>query len=344
MNAEVSVPPEFNVTGQDYAERGHFRFEGPLIDIHAHVMVTRPADQPTGPPSGSGPDASIDQAVALVNIACDFGIVQTLSMCLPDDIPWLRQRLGEAMLFNGVIGMRTVAESADAAYQMLDRYLELGVKAIKFWAAPRGRDRGLVVDAPWRMEAVRRASAAGIRLVMVHIGDPDAWFRTVYADASQFGTKADQYDGLRRMLELFPDMNWLAAHMGGDSEHPEHLEELLEKYPHLYFDTSATKWVVREVSPRRDAYRRLMGRFPERFLFGTDLVTRHHLLPEHYTSRYWCQRTLWESSWEGPSPIADPDYLANPEAPLPKLAGLNLPLEILEKLYFRNAARLLNLP
>ena len=28
----------------------------------------------------------------------------------------------------------------------------------------------------------------------------------------------------------------------------------------------------------------------------------------HYVSRYWTQRTLWESDWEGRSPIADPDY------------------------------------
>ena len=43
-------------------------------------------------------------------------------------------------------------------------------------------------------------------------------------------------------------------------------------------------------------------------MFGTDLVTRHHLTREHYVSRYWCQRTLWESTWAGPSPIADADY------------------------------------
>ena len=39
--------------------------------------------------------------------------------------------------------------------------------------------RGLFVDAPWRIEAARRARAAGVRVVMVHVGDPDAWFRTV---------------------------------------------------------------------------------------------------------------------------------------------------------------------
>src|SRR5262249_39658747 len=216
------------------------------------------------------------------------------SMCPADDIAALRERFGARLGFNGSIAKK-LDEPDDAAYRLLDRFLERGVEMIKFWAAPRGRERGLLLDTPWRIEAAKRAQAAGIRIIMVHVSDPDAWFRTVYADAGKFGTKADQYRPLERMLEMFPDMMWIGAHMGGDAEHPDHLEALLERYPHLHFDTSATKWQVREVSPRRDAIHDLICRHPDRFLFGTDLVTRHGLPREHYTSRYWCQPTLWES-------------------------------------------------
>ncbi len=337
------VPPEHNVTGIDYADRGHFRYTGPLLDIHSHVMVARPGDPPTGPPSGTGPGASLESAETMLAVAAQFGIRQTYSMCPPDDIPLLRDRFGPALGFNGPISKKTADEPDDAAYQLLDRYLELGVEIIKFWAAPRGRERGLFVDAPWRIEAARRARAAGIRLFMVHVADPDAWFRTVYADAAKFGTKAQQYHGLERMLEMFPDVTWIGAHMGGDAEHPDHLQALLEKYPHLYLDTSATKWQVREVSARRDAVGGLLCRYPERFLFGSDLVTRHGLPREHYVSRYWCQRMLWESAWEGLSPIADPDYVAAAGAPAtPLLRGLALPGEVLQKVYWDNARRLLN--
>ena len=64
------------------------------------------------------------------------------------------------------------------------------------------------------------------------------------------------------MLQLFPDVTWIGAHMGGDPEHPDHLEGLLERYPNLHFDTSATKWQVREVSPRSEAIRGLIVRYP----------------------------------------------------------------------------------
>ena len=77
-------------------------------------------------------------------------------------------------------------------------------------------------------------------------------------------------------------------------------------------------------------------------LFGSDLVTRHDLPRGHYVSRYWCQRTLWESEWEGRSPIADPDFAATDGGPpTPPLRGLGLPPDVLRLVYHDNARRIL---
>jgi predicted TIM-barrel fold metal-dependent hydrolase len=341
----TTAAPEYNVTGIDYSDRSHFHYHGPLVDFHSHVMVTRPGDPQSGPPLGTGPGASIEQAELMFDVAAEFGITQIVTMCQADDIPPLRARFDDRLVFNGMIGKKSVEEPDEEAFRNLDRLLELGVKMVKLWSAPRGRERGLFVDAPWRIEALRRARAAGIRLVMVHVADPDVWFQTMYADVAKFGTKPDQYMGLERLMNLFPDLIWIGAHMAGDPEHPEHLHALLEKYPNFHIDTSATKWVVREVSPRAAPLRELICRYPDRFLFGSDLVTRHHLLRDHYVSRYWCQRTLWESAWEGSSPIADPDYKPGAGQPAtPILRGLHLPDDVLDAVYYHNAQRLLNLP
>src|SRR5262249_13193106 len=150
--------------------------------------------------------------------------------CPPEDIPPLRQRFGDRIGFNGSI-LKKPDEPDEVAYQLLDRFLEQSVPMLKFWAAPRGHERGLFVDAPWRGGAARHAPAPGVRVIAVHVGDPDHWFRTVYADTAKFGTKQAQYTGLVRLMEEFPDLTWIGAHMGGDPEHPDHLEALLERHP-----------------------------------------------------------------------------------------------------------------
>lgn len=327
--------PDYNATGQDFGRREHLGYSGPpVIDVHAHVTMTKPDESAEGASTA---------AELMLAAAAEFGIGRTYSMCPPHDIAPLRERLGTAIAFNGMISKKP-DEPNDAAYRTLDRFLEAGVEMVKLWAAPRGRDRGLRLDTPWRVEAIRRARAAGVRVVMVHVGDPDAWWAHTYQDAAKFGTKADQYPPLRKMIELFPDLTWIGAHMGGDPEHPDHLERLLEEFPQLHFVTSATKWQVREVSRHRDAIRSLVCRHPGRFLFGSDLVTGHELAREHYVSRYWCQRTLWESAWSGPSPINDPDYVPGEgEEPRPALRGVDLPGDVLEKVYSGNARRILGL-
>jgi predicted TIM-barrel fold metal-dependent hydrolase len=343
--SEPTTPPEYNVTGHDYGRREHFTYSGPpIIDIHTHVTMTSPEDKAAGPAGGWGAEGSTDSAEMMLDVAASFGIGLTVTMCPPQDIAPLRARLGDRLFFNGMISKKKIDDPDDEAYRTLDRFLEAGVKIVKLWSAPRGRERGLLVDAPWRLEALRRAWKAGVRIVMVHVGDPDVWWTHTYTDIAKYGTKADQYEPFLRTVELFPEFAWIGAHMGGDPEHPDHLEAMLERCPNLYLDTSATKWQVREVSPRGEAIRSLIVRHPTRFLFGSDLVTRHGLTREHYVSRYWCQRTLWESTWVGQSPIRDPDYAPGAStAATPTLRGIGLPAEVLRRVYVENAARLLGL-
>ena len=166
MRVDSDKLPDHNVTGVDYADRGHFRYRGHLIDIHAHVVLTRATDPPkwsTKRRTWGNRRSSRVHAGA----TADFGVLRTYSMCLPEDIPILRERFGEQIAFNGPI-QKKLDEPDEAAYKLLDQYLEQEVEIIKFWAAPRGRDRGLFVDTPWRIEAGTPAQAAGVRIVMVH--------------------------------------------------------------------------------------------------------------------------------------------------------------------------------
>src|SRR5262249_25382543 len=155
-------------TGIAYADRRHFRYAGPIIDVHAHVTMTHPNEPRDGWPGGSGREGSYAQAETMLEAARQFGITRTFTMCPPQAIPPWREGVGARLGSTGPVH-RKPDEPDDAAYRQLDQFLEQGVEIIKFWGPPRISDMGLPVDAPWRLEVVRRARAAGVRVFMVHI-------------------------------------------------------------------------------------------------------------------------------------------------------------------------------
>jgi predicted TIM-barrel fold metal-dependent hydrolase len=128
------------------------------------------------------------------------------------------------------------------------------------------------------------------------------------------------------------------AHMGGDPENLDHLRQLLDAHPNLCLDTSATKWVTRELSLRVDQARRFFIDYADRLLFGTDLVPFKEPHPLHYASRYWTLQKLFETDYRGDSPIYDADACGPAH-----LNGLDLPDEVLRKIYHLNAERLLRI-
>ena len=113
-------PPEHNRTGIDFGDRAHLRYGGPpLLDIHAHVVRTRPEGAPAGEPP-----TSLAQAEAMLAVAEDFGVGRVWTMCPPEDIPELRARFGPRLGFTGSIAKRAADAPDDEPYRLLDRFLE----------------------------------------------------------------------------------------------------------------------------------------------------------------------------------------------------------------------------
>lgn len=317
------------------------------IDAHAHI---------------NGAEAAV-----IYREARDlYGAVATYSQTQLAQAEGVRAVLGDSVRF---VAIPDYASGDPDAHRQgfldnIGRWHELGARMVKFWCAPRGRDFGremgdptlLTLDNPWRRRQMDRAASLGM-MFMAHIADPDTWFATKYADASVYGTKADQYEPLRRLARAY-DVPWLIAHMGGWPEDLEFLTRLLDEHPQFILDTSACKWMVRELSKHpRAALLAFLDRFEGRILFGTDIVTTDaHLTDEEgprgmgrqasgedeafelYASRYWAYRTLLETDYVGESPIADPDLaLVEPskydETAAPALRGHALPASTLRTLY-----------
>lgn len=218
--------------------------------------------------------------------------------------------------------------------QLVRNAAAAGARLIKMWFAPRFFDRHDVRMHDPLLDPVFEEISRQKLGVLVHVADPDRWFERVYTDVERYGTKADQYEQLTARLRAHPDIPILVAHMGGNPEHLDDLGALLDEYPNMYVDTSATRWIVRELGKQPEAARAFFARYKERILFGTDQVAIDDPEQFRYTSRYWIHQLFWETDVVCPLPIDDDDA----DGP-PMLRGINLPADILPWIYYRNAER-----
>jgi len=221
----------------------------------------------------------------------------------------------------------------------LEMFYNIGSRIIKFHVAPGTMAaRKMRLDSPELRPVIKEAVARGMML-MSHVGDPDTWYAKKYTDVAKFGTREEHYAMWEGLLTEYRDHPWLGAHLGGNPENLPRLQSLLDRYPNLYLDCSATRWMAREVSARRDATREFIIRNADRILFGSDQVSGDDRGFDFLSSRFWTHRKLWETGYVGPAPIMDPDL---PPDQQPLLRGLTLPDEVLQKLYHDNGVALLN--
>jgi predicted TIM-barrel fold metal-dependent hydrolase len=333
------------------------KLDYPIIDAHSHIRG--------------------NQAVKIYDEAArHHGIGLTYSMTPLNEIDLIRAHLGEKIEFIAIpdFSSKDRRHSVGRGYaELIPQFKSHGAKIVKFWNAPRIYDSEDVpfVSSPFRLNAPERIACMKVAIdlgmiFMVHIGDPNTWFSAKYKDVNRYGTKDQQYEDLEEVVSKFQSP-WIAAHMGGYPEDLNFLSGLLERNKNLYLDCSATKWIVRELSKHTpEATREFFTRWKGRILFGSDIVTgdAHLTVSENssemeskasnpndaydlYASRYWALRTLLETDYVGPSPIADPDlHLVNPQkfTPLdaPTLRGCKLSPEVLRALYHDTARTLLN--
>jgi len=302
---------EPNQLGLDFRfEAARLPWPGPIIDGHIHI---------------SGTSATR----TLMDVARVYNIERFWSQTPLEEVDTLRAEFGDRFEFiaipNYAFRDRGEAFMTDW-FTRLDGFRERGVRIAKFWAAPRGRDfhESIRLDHPTRKAAIKHAVSLGM-MIMVHVADPDTWFSTHYKDHRRYGTKASHYEPLRQLLSDYPHVPCLAAHLAGDPENIDHLQELLDLHPNLYMDISATKWMVRELSLRASRFAAFCRQNPGRVLWGTDnVVAEANNNFELYASRYWAMRALMESNYQGASPIVDPDLsLVDPRLPVNSTARMN---------------------
>lgn len=321
IESEAIKRPEHNRTGVDFrAPMPRPKVRGSVIDCHVHLLAAR---------HGRG----------FFEAARHYGIDLFLTMTPLDEALTLARDWPGRLQFIAIPYWRqTGPRFMDEWLRCIEGFYNLGSRVAKFWMAPPAvGERGWRLDSPQFRRLLREARDRGMA-IMTHVGDPQTWYDTKYADAGKYGTRDEHYRMWENVLEEFADWPWLAAHLAGNPEDLPRLQRLLDRYPKLRLDCSATRWMAREISKRRDEAREFFIRNQDRILFGTDQVSGDGRGFDFLASRFWSHRKLWETAYIGPSPIWDPDL---PEDQQPMVRGLALPDECLQKLYHDNAVKFL---
>lgn len=224
----------------------------------------------------------------------------------------------------------------------------------------------LAVDDPRLDPVFERAGELGLP-VLIHSGDPQAFFRPPTRDNERYDELAAHpswsfhgrreggapwpswqqvFDQFERRVARHPQTTFLGAHFGNAPEEPDTVERMLDAYPNLYVETGARIPELGRHPPER--MRALFVRHADRILFGTDFqIGEDGSLvlgsagrrpdPESRVPFFYQAHFRWlESADRGlahPTPIQG-DWTID---------GIELPRDVLERVYWRNAARLFDI-
>jgi predicted TIM-barrel fold metal-dependent hydrolase len=233
---------------------------------------------------------------------------------------------------------------AQLSVDRLERMVERGACGIKFWKdlglSVRDRRGDLLrVDDERLAPIFEKAAELGVP-VMFHTADPSAFFRPIDASNERYEELAAHPDwsfhGAQygkeellaqrdRVLKRHPGTTFVCAHMAESGENLSYVSRLLEENRNVLVDISAR---TPELGRQPYSARRFFLHFADRILFGTDLP------PESPMYRLYFRFLESEDEYfEYPSHASRQGRW--------NICGLNLPDDVLERVYRTNALKLL---
>lgn len=295
----------------------------PRVDVHTHI----------------GNDwKTLDDVMALreairQRLRADLAMCFSLGPAEPPDMAELRKRYHGRIQF--CISDFTIEDGLRFSPQDLVHWQKEGVMGFKFYP---GWQRGVQIDLAANDPVFDKMEQIGMVAASVHTSNPCGTYgrRTEwFAEPVEFWRQQRAWENVLkkhpRMVVVNAHMLWLCY----SDEQLDCLRYMLTTYPRLHVDLATTPVFFHAVG--RENLREFMIEYADRILFGTDMASKWFVptldakfpkisekVPQY--QRYF---EFLETDKELPSGLKDEQ----------KMRGLALPLDVLEKIYFRNAMR-----
>ena len=276
----------------------------------------------------------------------------------------VKHRLKDKFEFFANVSWKRVEEPGWGEFEAdrFEREVGFGAKGIKFFKAmglgARDADDKLIHIDDARFDPIMDRAAKLNAVVAIHVGDPKAFFEPptpqnerydelkLAPDWSFYGQDypplMELWKQTERLVTHHPATTFLFIHLGM-AEDIDYMEKLLDAHPNVYLDTAAR---VPEFGRHPvDKVRRFFTKFQDRILFGTDLsispghwqlgsVSENPVGPDDAVKFYQAHFRFFETDEKNidhPTPIQGRW----------KVNAIHLPPEILRKLYYDNAEKLI---
>jgi predicted TIM-barrel fold metal-dependent hydrolase len=341
------------VVAQTLVERPRF----PVVDAHTHLGRWL-----------TGGDWAVPDVSALLDLMDECGVEAVVQL---GDGRWgdeLRANLerydwahpGRFATFCQVdwtvLERLSASAAADALAASLEASVSAGARGIKIWKEVglhvRDGSGALVRIDDERLGPLFDAAGQLGVPVAVHTADPVAFFDPIdehnerleqlvavpgwsFADEQRFPRFHELIDALERVVAAHPSTVLVGAHVGCYPENLGWARRMLTTYPNFHVDIGAR---VAELGRQPRTARRLIVDFPDRVLFGTDVLPDREVYRKHF-------RFLETDDEAFPHDEEAVGFEEELRPPVHMgrwtISGLHLPDHVLQAVYADNARRLI---
>lgn len=243
----------------------------------------------------------------------------------------------------------------ESTLKWLEKSFDEGAVALKIWKdiGMTFRDSSgafILIDDPRFDPILDYVESRGLTLVNHNAEPKNCWLpldeMTVRGDSSYFANHPEYHMYLHpeypsyeeliaardRMLEKHPRLRYVGCHLGSQEWDVDDLARSLDQHPNMSVDMAAR--IPHFKIQDHKKVREFIIKYQDRLLYGTDIGIRGEGGPGWSADR---ARRILEETWRSDWAYFTTDQLFTQDDRVKEYRGLDLPVSVLEKIYYRNA-------